>query len=79
MFGGSLFSLNILWGYYCPIMTEIEKRIRYRLKPTNVVNDIQSYQLNWKQLVDRMGENIFPKKLLNYKVTGTRDIGRPRS
>jgi hypothetical protein len=55
------------------------EEIRNRLKTTNIVNDIQSYQLNWKQHVDRMGENRFPKRLLNYKPTGTRDIGRPIS
>jgi hypothetical protein len=50
------------------------EEIRNRLKITNIVNDIQSCQLNLKQHVDRMGENRFPKKLLNYKPTGTRDI-----
>jgi hypothetical protein len=55
------------------------REIRNRLKTTHIVNGIQSYQLNWKQHVDRMVENRFPKKLLNYKLTGTRDIGRPRS
>jgi hypothetical protein len=55
------------------------EEIRNRLKTTNIVNDIQSYQLNWKQRVDRMGENRFPKKLLKYKPIRTRDIGRPRS
>jgi hypothetical protein len=55
------------------------EKIRNRLRTTNIVNDIQSYQLNWKQHFDRVGENIFPKKLLKYKPTGMRDIGRPRS
>jgi hypothetical protein len=55
------------------------EEIRNRLKITNIVNDKQSYQLNWKQHVDRMGENRFPKKLLNYKPTGMRVIERPRS
>jgi hypothetical protein len=55
-----------------------DEEIRNQLKITNIVNDIQSYQLNWKH-VDRMGENRFPKKLLKYKPIGTRDIGRPRS
>jgi hypothetical protein len=47
------------------------EEIRNRLKTMNVVNDIQSYQLNWKQHVDRMRENRFLKKLPNYKPTGT--------
>jgi hypothetical protein len=54
------------------------EEIRNRLKTATIVNDTHSYQLNWKQHVDRMGENRFPEKLLNYKPTGTRDIGRPR-
>jgi hypothetical protein len=40
------------------------EEIRNRLKATNIVNDIQSYQLNWKHHVDRMGENRFSKRLL---------------
>jgi hypothetical protein len=57
----------------------LSNEIRNRLKTTNIVNDIQSYQLNWKQHVDRMGENRFPKKMFNYKPIGTRNRGRPRS
>jgi hypothetical protein len=55
------------------------EEIRNRLKTTNVANHIQSYQLNWKQHVDRTGEKRFTKQLLNYKPIGTRDFGRPRS
>jgi hypothetical protein len=44
---------------------------------TNIVKDVQNYQLNRKQLVDRMGENTFPEKILKYKPIGTRDVGRP--
>jgi hypothetical protein len=52
--------------------------IRNRLKTKDIVNDIQSYKLNWKH-VDRMKENLFPKNILKSTPTGTRNIGRPRS
>jgi hypothetical protein len=41
------------------------EEIRNRLKTTNIVNDVQSYQLNWKQHVDRMGENNSLRSCLN--------------
>jgi hypothetical protein len=34
----------------------LNEEIRNRLKTINIVNDIRSYQLNWKQHVDRMGK-----------------------
>jgi hypothetical protein len=38
------------------------EEIRNRLKTRNIVKDVQNHGLNWKQHVDRMGENRFPKK-----------------
>jgi hypothetical protein len=46
------------------------EEIRNRLNTTNIVNGIKSNKLNWKQHVDRMGENRCLKKLLKYKPIG---------
>jgi hypothetical protein len=40
------------------------EEMRNRLKTTNIVKGIQSLQLNWKQHVENIGENRFPKKIL---------------
>jgi hypothetical protein len=33
----------------------------------------------WKQHLERIGVNRFPKKTYNYKPEGRRNVGRPRS
>jgi hypothetical protein len=46
------------------------KEMRNLLQTANILKDIQYYQLNWTQRVDKT--RIFPNKLLKYKPVGTR-------
>ena len=41
-----------------------------------MIDDIQNYQLKWNQNVLRMPENRIPRKALQYRPQGKRDIGR---
>ena len=40
------------------------------------VEEIQIYQLKWNQYVLRIPENIIPRKALQYRSQGKRDLGR---
>ena len=42
-----------------------------------MIDDIQNYQLKWNQHVHRMPENRIPRKALQYRPQGKRDLGRP--
>ena len=47
--------------------------IRNKWNVEEIIDDIQNYQLKWKQHVLRMPENRLPRKVLQEK----RDLGRP--
>ncbi|KAJ4447292.1 hypothetical protein ANN_09296 [Periplaneta americana] len=39
---------------------------------------VEENKTKWKDHVDRMAENRLPKKIMNYRPIGKRDLGRPR-
>ncbi|KAJ4425870.1 hypothetical protein ANN_27496 [Periplaneta americana] len=39
---------------------------------------VEENKTKWKDHVDRMAENRLPKKIMNYRPSGKRDLGRPR-
>ena len=53
------------------------EEIRKKWKVKEMIDDIQNYQLKWNQLVLRMPENRLPRKALQYRPQGKRDLGRP--
>jgi hypothetical protein len=53
------------------------EEIRKRWKVEEMIDDIQDYQLKWNQHVLRMPENRIPRKALQYRPQGIRDLGRP--
>ena len=44
----------------------------------NIVKEIKQYQIKWLQHVQRMDTIRLPKKALQYKPKGRRNVGRPR-
>ena len=42
-----------------------------------MIDDIQNYQLKWNQHALRMPENRLPRKALQNRPQGKRDLGRP--
>jgi len=44
----------------------------------NIVQEIQQYQKNWLQHVQRMDTNRIPKQALQYRPKGQRKIGQPK-
>jgi hypothetical protein len=44
----------------------------------NVVLEIEKYQREWLQHVERMDTDRIPKQALKYRSKGKRSIGRPR-
>ena len=53
------------------------EEIRKKWKIEEIIDDIQNYQLKWNQHVLRMPENRLPRKALQYRPQGKRDLGRP--
>ena len=53
------------------------EEIRKKWKVGEIIDDIQNYQLKWNQHVLRMPENRIPRKALQYRLQGKRDLGRP--
>jgi hypothetical protein len=51
--------------------------IREELQIIDINSRIKDYQIKWLQHVERMEQNRIPKLLLNYKLGGIRDQGRP--
>ena len=35
------------------------------------------YKINWREHIQRMDDNKLPKKIVNYKPEGRKNIGRP--
>jgi hypothetical protein len=46
-------------------------------KVEEMINEMQNYQVKWNQHVLRMPENRTPRKALQYRPQGKRDLGRP--
>jgi len=69
--------LRSLLGY-----TKLDRQrnvdIRERLKVQSIVEEIQTYQKNWKEHVERMQDGRFPKLALKYQPVGKRSRGRPK-
>ena len=42
----------------------------------NINDKLKQYKINWRQNVQRMDDNRLPKKNLNYKDEGRRNIGK---
>jgi hypothetical protein len=61
--------LRSLLGY---IKLHIQRNvdISERLKVQNIVEEIQTYQKNWKEHVEKMQEERFPKLALKYQPVG---------
>ena len=53
------------------------EEIRKKSKVEMMIDDIQNYQLKWNQRVLRMPENRIPRKALQYRPQGKRDLRRP--
>lgn len=60
-----------LWGNMC------NQLIIDHLGMTNIVEDTEKYQVQWKICVERMENNRLPKKALLYKPQGKRNDRRP--
>jgi hypothetical protein len=55
----------------------LRDRIKSEEEEMECRRDIQNYQLKWNQNVLRMPENRIPRKALQYRRQGKRDLGRP--
>ena len=53
------------------------EEIRKKWNVEEMLDDVQNYQLKWNQHVLRMPENTIPRKALQYRRQGKRDLGRP--
>ena len=53
------------------------KEIRKKWKAEEMIGDTQNYQLKWNQHVLRIPESSIPRKALQYRPQGKRDLGRP--
>ena len=45
----------------------------------NINNKLKQYKINWRQHIQRMDDNRLSKNILNYKLKGRRNIGRPQT
>jgi hypothetical protein len=52
--------------------------LRTQLGEINIVEEIEQYQKKWKEHVLRMPLPRYPRQALFYRLTGWRDLGRPR-
>ena len=63
-------------------ITKLDKEqnqcIRKKTRAQNIVKEIKQYQEKWPQHVQRMDTNGIPKRALQYKPKGRRNIVRPR-
>ena len=53
------------------------EKIRKQWKVEEIIDNIQNYQQKWNQHVLRMPENRIPRKALQYRPQGKRDLRRP--
>jgi hypothetical protein len=52
--------------------------IREKRQVLNIVEEVQKYQPNWKDHLQRMDRNRLPKLAFRYQRRGRRDLGRPK-
>jgi hypothetical protein len=52
--------------------------LRTQLGEINIVEEIEHYQEKWKEHVLRMPPPRYQRQALFYRLTGWRDLGRPR-
>ena len=52
--------------------------VRQKTGAQNIVKEIKQYQKKWLKHVQRTDTNRLPKRALQYKPKGWRDVGRPR-
>ena len=45
----------------------------------NINDKLTQYKINWREHIQRMDDNRLPKKKLDYKSEGRRNIGRPQT
>jgi hypothetical protein len=57
---------------------ERNQSVREKLGVQSIVLEIQQYQREWLQHVERMDIDRIPKQALKYRPEGKRSIGRPR-
>jgi hypothetical protein len=57
---------------------ERNQSVREKLGVQNIVLEIQQYQRQWLQYVQRIGTDRIPKQALKCRPKGKRSIGRPR-
>ena len=50
--------------------------IREQLDIFNINDKLLQYKINWREHIQRMDDNRLPKKKLNYKPEGRKNIGR---
>ena len=53
--------------------------IREQLGIFNINDKLTQYKINWREHIQRMDDNMLPKKILKYKPEGRRNIGRPHT
>ena len=53
--------------------------IREQLGIFNINDKLTQYKINWREHIQRMDDNRLPKKNLNYKPEGGRNIGRSQT
>jgi hypothetical protein len=52
--------------------------IRLKFKVQNAVEEIETYQQNWKQHIKRTQDERLPKSAFKYKPAGNRNRGHPK-
>ena len=53
--------------------------IREKLGIFKINDKLTQYKISWREHIQRMNDNRLPKKKLNYKPDGRRNIERPRT
>jgi hypothetical protein len=51
-------------------------RTKFNIYPVN--DTVEQYRNNWLQHINRMKDSRLPKRTLQYRPSGKRDIGRPK-
>ena len=53
--------------------------IREQLGIFSIKDKLTQYNINWREHIQRVDDNRLPKNILNYKLEGRRNIGRPQT
>ena len=51
--------------------------IREQLRILNINDKLTQYKINWREHIQIMNDKRLPKKILNYKLEGSRNTERP--